>query len=194
MSSVVLGTCALLFTVFSFWWMNWRPGRLKVAKPRSFAVMRPSNADAIVLVVPIVLVNTGALPVIVQNLRLVVPDLGGEDLPFIFQATASALAFKADHALAFQFPVRSREATTVIGEFYRTPAQVTFEAKSYEARLDGLLNDKGRWKALCSFELRVPPQNVSAVNQQGYHALDNEPATHAMLQARDATRFPPGAA
>jgi hypothetical protein len=41
MASLVISGCALAFTLFSFWWMNWWPGRLWVAKPRSFAVVRP---------------------------------------------------------------------------------------------------------------------------------------------------------
>lgn len=183
LSPLVVSGCALAFTLFSFYRMNWRRGRLVVAKPRGYAVARPIGGDAIVLWVPFVLVNSGARPLIVQNLRLVVPDFGGADTPFILQSVSSKLALDAEHTLAVQFPVRSREATTVIGEFYRTPANVVFEAKTYRVQLQGLLNQAPKWKNLCSFDLRVHQQNVDTLNRGTFLAVDNEIGSHRMLDA-----------
>jgi hypothetical protein len=187
MAGVIIALCALGFTLFSFYWMNWRRGRLWVVKPRSFSVLRPiqrpNTPDPIAIALPLVLVNTGARPVVVQNLRLVIPELGGQEFPFILQALKSKLALKADRELAVQFPVRSREAVSIIGEFYRVPANATFEAKAYTAELQGLINDGAKWKKLCAFELRIPARNVAKVNQPNtFLALDNELGTLRMLE------------
>jgi hypothetical protein len=36
--AVIISIAALAFTVFSFWWMNWRKGKLIVGPPRTFAL------------------------------------------------------------------------------------------------------------------------------------------------------------
>jgi len=35
--ALFISVFALLFTIFSFWWMNWRRGKIIVGSPRSFA-------------------------------------------------------------------------------------------------------------------------------------------------------------
>ena len=72
-SALIISTLALLFTIFSFWWMNWRTGILRVGTPRSYAAFG-SVENKMVLEFPFVFFNDGPIPIIVQNLRLVFHD------------------------------------------------------------------------------------------------------------------------
>ena len=66
--SVAIASLALLFTVGSFWWLNARQGRLKSYEPQSFAACR--IPDKLRLLFPLVLYNSGATPIVVQDMRL----------------------------------------------------------------------------------------------------------------------------
>ncbi|MFQ5857385.1 MAG: hypothetical protein ACE5LU_17400 [Anaerolineae bacterium] len=67
--ALIISILALLFTVFSFWWMNWRKGKLHVGSPRGFAAFG-SMERKMVLEFPFVFFNDGPIPIIVQSLRL----------------------------------------------------------------------------------------------------------------------------
>ncbi len=66
--AVIIASCALLFTVTTFWWLNVRRGRLKSFEPHSFAAV--INQDIFRVRFPFVFHNTGAVPIVIQNLRL----------------------------------------------------------------------------------------------------------------------------
>ena len=67
-SATVVAICALAFTIASFWWLNARRGRLKTYEPHTFAAA--ITPQVVRLRLPLVLYNTGAIPIIVQNLRV----------------------------------------------------------------------------------------------------------------------------
>jgi hypothetical protein len=67
-SAAVVAICALIFTVASFWWLNARRGRLKTFEPHTFAAA--ITPQIVRLRLPLVLYNTGAIPIVVQNLRV----------------------------------------------------------------------------------------------------------------------------
>jgi hypothetical protein len=69
--SVAIASLALLFTVGSFWWLNARQGRLKSSEPQSFAACR--TPDKLRLLFPLVIYNSGATPIIVQDMQLNFP-------------------------------------------------------------------------------------------------------------------------
>ena len=67
----VIAAIALGFTLFSFWWMNWRPGSLQVGDFEHFAVGKTTTDDVNIVTLPVILYNTGARPVVLESLRLV---------------------------------------------------------------------------------------------------------------------------
>jgi hypothetical protein len=153
---------ALLFTLFAFYWMHWRAGKLVITEPKSLLLGRPNGA--LMFYVPLVFVNTGARPVIVRNLRLVLPDAGGEAAPFFFNGTLAALTIKSEHNLAIQFPVHHDGAVSLICEFARRPAALTFQERAYTAEIQGKLGTRKNWEGLCRFQIPIPGSALPAVN------------------------------
>ena len=162
-SAFVISILALLFTVFSFWWMNWRTGKLSVGPPRTYAALG-SLERQMILEFPFVFFNDGPMPIIVQNLRLVFPIEEGSR-PLVFIATVKKLGSDEDRSFATQFPVRGREAVSLICEFQREPGGMVFEAGSYPLELQAQLGDGKLWKSICCFTLNVSPQGLQTINK-----------------------------
>ena len=59
-ASLLISFFALFFTIFSFWWMNWRKGKIIVGPPRSFAATSKSEDGLLIVQLPLVFYNDGA--------------------------------------------------------------------------------------------------------------------------------------
>jgi|SRR5664279_4379396 hypothetical protein len=160
--ALIISTLALLFTVFSFWWMHWRTGKLKIGTPRSFAAVG-SEKGMLLLEIPLVFFNTGPTPILIQNLRLV---LCGDSLPpLTFVATVSKLGKDEGRALATQFPICGRESIVMICEFQRHPGGLLFKARKYPVELQAKLSDEAKWKVLSRFTINVTEKAIPAINR-----------------------------
>jgi len=162
--ALIISTLALLFTVFSFWWMNWRKGKLQVGTPRTYAAFG-SLEGKMVLEFPFVFFNNGPIPIIVQNLRLVFSE-DKESRPLNFIATVKKLGKDEERAFATQFPIRGREALLLICEFQRSPGGMIFESNNYPMELHAKLDNSKKWKRICNFNLNVTEKSLPAINQQ----------------------------
>ncbi len=151
--------------------MNWRRGKLIVGKPRSYAA-RGSQTENLIITLPLVFFNDGAAAIVVQNLRLLLLDEGSNTRPLFFNATLEKLLKDEGRAFATQFPVRGREAVTLICEFQRSPGDLVFEPKRYSIELQAILNEHTEWRQLSRFDLNVIDSAVPAINRQ-YLAHDN---------------------
>lgn len=162
--ALIISILALFFTIFSFWWMNWRKGKLHVGTPRSYAAFGSLEAR-MVLEFPFVFFNDGPMPIIVQNLRLVFSD-EKQTQPLIFMATVKEIGNHQYRAFATQFPVRGREALLLICEFQREPGGMFFEARNYTMELQAKLGNSKQWKRICSFNLKVTEKSLPTINKQ----------------------------
>jgi hypothetical protein len=75
-SPVLISCIALVFTIFSFWWMNWRPAKLQVGDLRHFAAGKATaglsnSPNLLVVALPLILHNSGARPLVIESIRLV---------------------------------------------------------------------------------------------------------------------------
>jgi hypothetical protein len=52
--ALVISIFALLFTIFSFWWMNWRKGKLIIGPPRSFALAAQGKEGLLLIRIPLI--------------------------------------------------------------------------------------------------------------------------------------------
>ena len=152
---ITISTCALLFTVASFWWMNWRKGRLHVGPPRSFAAA--GTKDKLIVKVPIVFFNDGAIPIIVQNMRLLLGEIANPTVMH-FVATADDLAGATNRQMAAQFPIGARQAVRVYCEFQKQDA-FCFLAQEYPFKLQVKTGESDRWRTALRSSLRVPRYN-----------------------------------
>jgi hypothetical protein len=83
MSAIALAVSvfAPAFTTYSFWWMNWRKGKLEIGNIRTYAAV--SSGKKLLIELPIIFFNSGALPVLVENLRLTFRAAAGHTPPYI---------------------------------------------------------------------------------------------------------------
>lgn len=167
--SVVLSVLALAFTLFSFWWMQWRPGKLVVTEPRSYAAV--STAGKIVFEIPLVFFNKGATPIIVHNLRV---KVAGIDEPLLFIAVVQKLGNHDDRRFASQFAVRQQEAVTLICEFQALVAGFFFERRNYQAVLEWAQDSSRKWKQLLDFTVHVTDRDLQTINS-AFIVHDNWP-------------------
>ena len=144
--AILISILALSFTIYSFWWMNWRRGKLIVGCPRSYAAYG-SKDSILVLEFPFDFFNNGPLPIIIRNMRLVILD-EELDIPLTFTAIVKKLGKDEDRSLSTQIVIPGREAKVIICEFQRRPGELIFEKKIYQielqAKLDKKNNDRRR--------------------------------------------------
>lgn len=167
--AIVISVSALVFTLFSFWWMNWRPGKLITTEPRSYAAI--ASPDRVIVELPLVFFNKGATPVIVHNLRLKVP---GVELPLFFNAIVQKLGNHDDRRFATQFAVRAQEAVTHICEFQAMVAGFRFERREYAMSLECAFGNSRKWRPLLGFSLYVTDRDLTSINNS-FIVHDNWP-------------------
>ena len=152
--AIFVAGCALLFTVASFWWLNVRRGRLKSFEPHSFAAYIDVNRFRIRF--PFVFHNTGAVPIVVQNLRLkFLDESSAPSQPWV--ATRSHIKPESDdgHAFPAVFSVPGRTAVQSFQEFGAPSLGFILGAKDYRVRLEAKLGHKKKWCRIIDFTVRA---------------------------------------
>jgi hypothetical protein len=86
---IVVAVLALLFTVVSFWWLHARKGSLKFYEPQSFATCVMPHLAVIRL--PLIIYNSGARPLVVQDMRLCFPKEPKSGVPLAWRSTRQQL-------------------------------------------------------------------------------------------------------
>jgi hypothetical protein len=158
--AIAISICALLFTVTSFWWMNWRKGKLHTGRPSRYSITNGSGC--LLIQVPLTFFNDGPTPIIVTDLRLdfVAPDMGGH---LKWEAFSTALR-SGERTFATPFPVRGREALLQICEFQRRPGGIKFETRPYNMQVMALLNDDREWKPICTFTIQLDEKQLEEIS------------------------------
>ena len=161
-SAILISILALIFTIYSFWWMNWRRGKLIVGIPRSYAAF--SSKDGIlVLEFPFDFFNNGPLPIIIRNMRLVILN-EESDIPLTFTAIVKKLGNDEDRDMSTQIVIPGMEANVIICEFQRRPGELIFENKTYKIELQAKLDKKTHWKKLLTFPMTVTERDLNTIN------------------------------
>lgn len=147
---------ALVFTVASFWWIWLRRGRLTVAPPHTYSSAVTTTQLRIRF--PLVIYNTGARAITVENLRLVI-----EGHEFEWISVRRTVRPMPDDVIDFAapFPVAGREARQIFVEFGEEQPQWRPDIDaSYSARIDRKHGDK--WKALAEFTWWAPKNDLGS--------------------------------
>jgi hypothetical protein len=152
--SVAVASLALLFTVGSFWWLNARQGRLKSYEPQSFAACR--TPDKLRLLFPLVFYNSGATPIVVQDMRLSFPEESRWKAPLPWTTTRSQLSPSSDGwTFPAVFSIAGRAAQQMFIEFGGPFPIVTPLARDYRIRIEVKVVHRKRWIQLVTFTLRA---------------------------------------
>ncbi|MFJ5530275.1 hypothetical protein [Streptomyces sp. NPDC093261] len=167
----VVSVCALVFTVASFWWINARQGHLKSWEPHSFAaIVHPSLAC---LRLPLVLHNTGAKPIVVQDLVLTFPHEPASHLPLLWKSSPSRLEPGPGEELKLPagFAVAGREAKQLFIEFEAPFSGFVAEARDYTVRIEARVGHRRGWRPLLTFTLRA----ANIIDPDRYTVYSNAP-------------------
>jgi len=142
---------ALLLTLAAFWWVFLRRGRLVTAAPDTYAT---PPGPTLRLRFPFVLLNTGAVPIVVADLRLIVD--GSHE--FHWSSMRKKISPSMDDFVdaAAPFAVKGQDAVQVFAEFGQVPPEWRPEpAKVYPIRLEAK-DHHGRWRPVTEFDWWAP--------------------------------------
>lgn len=167
----IVSVSALVFTVASFWWLNARQGRLETWEPHSFAAI--CHGSMVRLRLPLVLHNTGAKPIVVQDLMLSFPDEPASHLPLLWTSSPSRLQPGPDEepTLPAGFVVGGREAKQLFIEFEAPFTGLVPEARDYKVRIQARVGHRKGWRSLLTFTLRT----TNIIYPDRYTVYNNAP-------------------
>lgn len=154
--AIIIAGCALLFTVISFWWINVQRGRLKSFEPHTFAAY--ISRDRVRIRFPLVFHNTGAVPIVIQNLRLRFLQKSSPAAPALpWIATRSHIKPEKDdgHAFPAVFAVAGRTAYQTFQEFGAPSLGFILCAEDYRVRLEAKLGHRKKWRRILEFTFRA---------------------------------------
>jgi hypothetical protein len=116
-TAMLISTAALVFTILSFWWMNWRKDKLIIAPPRLYAAVGEEKGK-LIFQIPLVFYNNGAATQVVQNLKLEI-EQNNKSAILIFNGTESDLAYQegSKRLWARQFAIEGRKTYSAVFEF-----------------------------------------------------------------------------
>jgi hypothetical protein len=187
--SLVVAICALIFTVISFWWLNARRGRLKSFEPHTFsATITPEMTR---LRLPLVLHNTGAVPIVVQNLRIrfsTEPSPVGTSVPWVATRSQIKPDNEDGHAFPAVFSVAGRTAQQIFAEFGTPSLGFILETRDYPVQVEAKLGHIKDWQFLVGFTLRAwrishPTSYITYENAPGKITEDQRARVEVALQA-----------
>jgi hypothetical protein len=150
--SIFIACLALAFTIGSFWWLHARHGALVSFEPQTFAAAATPQQSRVRL--PVVLFNTGAIPIVVQDMQLRFPEGQGTILPWAL--TRSQLKPASDDGYVFPavFSVPGRSTEQMFIEF-GGPFAGAVPAGDCQAQIDVKLGHRDGWDHLLTFTLRA---------------------------------------
>jgi hypothetical protein len=167
-TAIIISISALVFTVFSFWWMNWRKGKIRLGSNlRSCAACASQNNLLIEL--PLIFFNTGAVPLVVENLRLHFPNITEENKCLFFNATVAKLGTDEDRGFAKPFSVRGGDVLEMICEFQNTSTSFKFEEGGYKFKIQTLLlghEHKEKWITLREYTINACGNEWKTLNHR----------------------------
>lgn len=155
-ASLVIAAAALLFTVASFWWLQARRGRLSCFPVQTFSGFLA--ADSAVLRIPLTIFNSGAVPIVVADLRLRMRTPEAEDLLMHFRSFRKSLLPESGdvHDFAHPFSIPGRDVVARHVEFASLvgPASLV-SGNSAVAVVEALLDHDDQWIELGRFPVHV---------------------------------------
>lgn len=150
---------SLAFTIFSFWWLQARTGRIVGYAPSTFTSL--IDIDRISLRIPVVAYNTGARSRVVRELQLVLSRLDHQHVlrwnDFRHTLNATDKTEANDFAdFASSYVVRGREGDQRFVTFNGDASgDWPPEPEDYHARIQARLDKSDAWVDLDTFTLHL---------------------------------------
>jgi hypothetical protein len=157
--SAFLSIVAIGFSLFTFWWVRLRRGKLEVAVPRMLGVRW--RRDYMRLSLPLTFHNDGGRQIVVDDMRV---KLNSEPSFPLIGLAATCGKVDSNHLRSgdnreglCQFPVPAGESVQRICDFERQSLpDLPPRVKEYAVAVHGRMNGSTDWVMLCNFALTVP--------------------------------------
>lgn len=172
LASFIISISALLFTITSFWWLQARRGRLTCFPVQTFSGYL--KRDGAALRIPLSIFNSGAMPLVVTDLRLRLVPPAGDDVRMHFRTLRRSLRTDADDEqdFAHAYSVGGRSVDTRMVEFamHVTPAPL-LSGHPVVAVVEAQIGDRDEWVGLGRFPMHVetmahPGNYITYSNQE----------------------------
>lgn len=144
---------------------------MRVSNVRTYAAF--SSAKKVLVELPLIFFNTGVIPILIENLRLILINDKGDKLALIFNATVIKLATDEGRAWATPFAVHGGKAMEIICEFQCYSNDFSFYVGDYRLILEALLGHKKGWRHVRNFNIRVDEADSINMNKL-LKAYDNK--------------------
>jgi len=158
-SPIIISIIALLFSFLSFWWIYWREGQIIVSKPFANRIAKIKD-NGLLVEVPLSFYNTGATPITVENIYLVI-IFQNIRIPLFFNATRDSIE-DSKQKTATQFVVDGKKYLMNVFSFQVRDKPINISVGKWECELFGKLNSK-KYKSLSKFILDVKHLDNSAI-------------------------------
>ena len=173
-ASDVVATCALVFTIASFWWLYARAGKLQiVGEPRSYSFAAPTASRQLMLNLPLVFTNSRPLAAVAVNLRLRLDDPGFPSIVTFVATHDAVVPEKATRKMATSIVIQGRETRVICCEFMAEPCDIA-EPVNLPVTVEAFVWRRRRraWQPLLTFPLRL--QDDAVKQRDSYLTYDNQ--------------------
>lgn len=173
-AGVVVSVLALVFAVTSFWWLNARRGEIQVARPGSYVF-----ASMVRLRLPLAFYNTGAVALIVVDLRVLV-DTDDTRPPMPWIAVLPNIRRSGAEGdvseFATPFAVPGRGTHRVVAEFGDSRGWSPEPSSRHMLRLQAKVHPADDWGDVTVFDWWAPPDRANMATFITYrNARQQEP-------------------
>lgn len=163
----LLSALALGFTLFSFWWMNWRAGKLKVGNLHHFAAGKSTvspgdKPNTLLICLPLVVINSGASPVVLESLRLISPS---HELGTLLYQSVDEPLWPADDTAKWEHDyfflptvIRPNDVLQKNFVFSSGICERDFASQRYNLHLEAKITGQRDWQRLKHIELDLREQ------------------------------------
>jgi hypothetical protein len=172
LASFIISSSALLFTVASFWWLQARRGRLTCFPVQTFSGYL--KRDGAALRISLSIFNSGAVPLVVTDLRLRLLPPAGDEVRMHFRTLRRSVRTDSDDVedFAHAYSVRGRSVDTRMVEFAMnaTPA-LLLSGHPVVAAVEAQIGHREEWAELGRFPMHVetmahPGNYITYSNQE----------------------------
>jgi hypothetical protein len=152
MVGTILGLLGLAFTLGSFWWLWLRHGNLTATTPPTYGMVASHRVQ---IRLPMVFYNTGATPIVVENLLLLIGDDAQLEWLSIRRTVRPMANDVVDNAAPFAVQGRSTERLVV--EFEQiTPTFSPEPSTKYRLRMQARERGRHDWTDIHVFDWWSP--------------------------------------
>ena len=149
--------------------MNWRKGKLKVSYLKHYGI---HNSERKLLIeLPLIFFNVGALPVVIESLRLILFDNNNIKIYLHFNAIRKELGENEGRYYATPFSINKGDSKKLVCEFQKNPSEFSFEVGTYKLLLEGKLYSKEKWINLREFSITIPQKKLESIRTR-YEILE----------------------